>query len=311
MADGTTLRFSPTLSPGPALPDPPADAVRGWFVIDKLGIQEDIAMVYVFADWSSIANNRIGLYVGDPHNLVSQSFIAYGYGINEADGDCGADFSTVGAGVARSGAYFPVTAGITEQDGQPSEYAYTNVSTNGQSVYCGDSGGPDEIVGAQGRVVLGVHSSGATTLIPAYSTAFDAGMQSRLGGLYLRPASAPADWTLVEDPSTGNVQLASTGSPQITTVLYDLPSKLLNMNGRCVSAVTSLWPPAIAHLVPCNTGDATQLWGVSPNGQIVNLLTGKCLASGSSGVVLGACVVNITGRPFRPPGTLWTFRAQP
>jgi len=306
LADGSALRFSPTLTPGPALPDPPPDAVSGWFVVDRFGTLADIALVYVFADWSSIANHRIGLYVGDPHHLLSQSIIAYGYGINVADGNCGSDYSTVGAGTARSGAYFPIVEAYTD----PAEYGYTNVSSNGQSIYCGDSGGPDEIVGGQGRVLLGVHSSGASTLIPAYSTAIDIGMQNTLGGLYLRPASVPADSALAEDPSTGNVQIVSAGNPQMTTVSYDPASKLLNMNGRCVSAVSSLWPPSIAHLLECNTADASQLWSVNPNGQIVNPQTGKCLAVSSSGVVLGSCLVTLLGRPFRPSSTLWTFRAQ-
>ncbi len=306
LADGAALRFSPTLTPGPALPDPPPDAVSGWFVVDRFGDLADIAMVYVFADWSSIANHRIGLYVGDAHNLLSQSVTAYGYGIYVADGDCGTNYSTVGAGVARSGAYFPIVSATTN----PAQYGYTNVSSNGQSVYCGDSGGPDEIVGGQGRVLLGVHSSGASMLIPAYSTAIDIGMQNTLGGLYLRPASVPADSALGEDPYTGNVQIVSAGNPQMTTVSYDVANKLINMNGRCLSAVSSFWPPAIAYLQDCNTADPSQLWSVGMNGQIVNPQTGKCLAVGSSGVVLGSCLVTLLGRPFRPSSTLWTFRAQ-
>lgn len=308
LVDPSALRLSPTLSPGPALPNPPPDAVTAFYVTDKQGNLEDVAVVFVPADWSSIANNRIGLYVGDPHNLVSQQFTGYGYGINVADGSCNTDNSTAGAGVARSGAFFTVTNGYLEGDGQPSEYAHTAVSTGGQAIYCGDSGGPDEMVGGQGRVLLGVHSTGATTLDPVYSTAFDLGLQNTLG-LLLRPASAAPDAWLAEDPATGNVQIVGAGGPY-TTVSYDVSSKLLWMNGRCVSATSSFWPPSIAHLATCNSLDPTELWGYSRNGQLVNPITGKCLNVSSSGVGLAACVVTLNGRSFRPSSTLWTFRAQ-
>ena len=53
LVDPSRLRLTPTLSPGPALPDPPANAVPGWVVIDKLGPVTDIAVVSVLTDWSS------------------------------------------------------------------------------------------------------------------------------------------------------------------------------------------------------------------------------------------------------------------
>lgn len=309
LVDPSALRLTPTLSPGPALPDPPPDAVTAFYVMDKEGSLEDVAVVFVLAEWSSIANNRIGLFVGDPHNLVSQQFTAYGYGINVADGGCGVDYSTVGAGVARSGAYFTVTDGYLDGNSQPTEYAHTALSTNGQAVYCGDSGGPDEMVGGQGRVLLGVHSSGATTEGPVYSTAFDLGLQHSLG-LHLRPASAAPDAFLAEDPATGNVQMVPGGSP-LTNVSYDVSSMLLSMNGRCVAAVNSTWPQVSAYLATCDSTNPAELWGYSRYGQLVNPRTGKCLNQGSSVVGLAACVVTLNGRSFRPSSTLWTFRAQP
>lgn len=311
LVDPSVLRLTPTLSPGPALPDPPPDAVTPSYVMDKMDALQDIAVVFVPADWSSIANNRLGLYVGDPDRLISQQFTAYGYGISEPDPYCGSTHNTVGAGIASSGAFFTVTEGHLT-NGQPAEYAHTALSTAGQALYCGDSGGPDELVNAAGRVVLGVHSTGATTSGPVYSTAFDLGLQNRLSGLFLRPGNAGPEAMLGEDPATGNVVMIPQGGEPLTTLVYDSSTKQLWLNGRCVSAISSFWPPSIAWLATCNTSQPTQLWNVNPNGQIVNPITGKCLSNNlSTGVMLAACVLTINGRPVRPSSTLWTFRAQP
>jgi hypothetical protein len=312
LVPASALRLTPTLSPGPALPDPPPYAIPAAFVMDKMDSLQDIAVVYVQTDWSSIANNRIGLYVGNPTRLVSNTFTAYGYGINDADGGCGVNHSTVGAGTARSGAYFSVTAGYVAWDGQPASYAHTALSSAGQALYCGDSGGPDELVNAAGRVLLGVHSTGATTEGPVYSTAIDLGMQNRLSGLYMRPANAGAEAMLGEDQATGNVVIIPSGGAPQTTLVYDSVAQQIWLNGRCVSAISSFWPPSIAWLAWCNTSEPTQLWTVYPNGQVVNPITGKCLSyNPSTGVLLASCVVTINGRTFRPSSTLWTFRAQP
>jgi len=114
---------------------------------------------------------------------------------------------------------------------------------------------------------------------------------------------------LGENPSTGNVEMVARDSEQRTTVTYDLPPKRIQMNGRCLSAVSGFIPPP-ARLVACNAFDPTQIWKVHPNGQIANPQTGKCLTNGSWGVALGACVLTLNGRPVRPSSTLWKFRAQ-
>jgi hypothetical protein len=77
-------------------------------VIDKGGAQNDVAVVFASVDWTSIGDKRIGMYVGDPRNLVGTQLTAYGYGINAADASCTVDNNTSGAGVARSGAAFTV-----------------------------------------------------------------------------------------------------------------------------------------------------------------------------------------------------------
>ena len=144
------LRLVRTLNPGPANPNPPA-GVTPYLVIDKGGTQNDVAVVFAAVDWTSIGDKRIGLYVGDPHTLVGTQFTAYGYGINVADGSCGVDNNSSGAGTARSGGAFTVTTGFTwSTDGQPSSYNHNATSTGGQALYCGDSGGPDEL-SAHGR----------------------------------------------------------------------------------------------------------------------------------------------------------------
>jgi hypothetical protein len=137
-------------------------------------------------------------------------------------------------------------------------------------------------------------------------------MQNRLSGLYMRPANAGAEAMLGEDQATGNVVIIPSGGAPQTTLVYDSVAQQIWLNGRCVSAISSFWPPSIAWLAWCNTSEPTQLWTVYPNGQVVNPITGKCLSyNPSTGVLLASCVVTINGRTFRPSSTLWTFRAQP
>jgi hypothetical protein len=266
--------------------------------------------VFVVADWQSVADQRMGLYVGDPRSLVSQRFTAYGYGISEYDDRCGVTDSSVGAGVARSGSDFIGTVGrVFAGSGQPAMYEYSPISTNGQVLMCGDSGGPDELINGAGRLLLGVHSSAVSLDIDSVSIPFDLGLQELLGGLYLGNRMANPDSMLAENPSTGNVEMVARDSEQRTTVTYDVPTKRIQMNGRCLSAVSGFIPPP-ARLAACNASDPAQVWNVNPNGQISNPRTGKCLVNGSWGVALGACVVTLNGRPVRPSATMWSFRAQ-
>ena len=247
-------RLSRTLRPLAAPPGPPPDAVTPVFVFDKPGGRSDIAAVFLVADWQSVADQRMGLYVGDPRLLQSQRFTAYGYGINDPDALCGVNHSSVGAGIARSGSDFIGTTGRVDGNGQPALYEFSPVSTNNQAIMCGDS-------------MLG------------------------------------------ENPSTHNVEMVARDSEQRTTVTYDVPTKRIQMNGRCLSAVSGFIPPP-ASLAACNASDPAQIWNVNPNGQISNPRTGKCLVNGSWGVALGACVVTLNGRPVRPSSTMWSFRAQ-
>lgn len=309
LVGGFQLRLSRTLRPGAAPPGPPPDAVSAVFVFDKPGARRDIAAVFLVADWQSVADQRMGLYVGDPRSLESQRFTAYGYGINDPDGLCGVNHSSVGAGIARSGSDFIGTVGRVAGDGQPSSYEYSPISTNGQVTMCGDSGGPDELINGAGRLLLGVHRSGVSTEIDSTSTPFDFGLQELLGGLYLGNRMANPDSMLGENPSTHNVEMVARDSEQRTTVTYDLSPKRIQMNGRCLSAVSAFIPPP-ASLAACNASDPAQIWNVNPNGQISNPRTGKCLVNGSWGVALGACVVTLNGRPVRPSSTMWSFRAQ-
>lgn len=304
------LRLSRTLRPLAAPPGPPPDAVTPTFIFDKMGARMDIAAVFVVADWQAVADQRMGLYVGDPRSLQSQRFTAYGYGINEYDAGCGVTHSTFGAGIARSGSDFTVTTGRIFFGGQPASYEYSPISTNGQVTMCGDSGGPDELINGAGRLLLGVHSSGVSLDIDSTSTPFDFSMQELLGGLYLGNRMANPDSMLGENPSTHNVQMVARDSEQRTTVTYDVPTKRIQMNGRCLSAVSGFIIPPPAWLAACNASDPAQMWTVYPNGQIANPRTGKCLTNGSSGVALGACVLTLNGRPIRPSATMWSFRAQ-
>jgi hypothetical protein len=312
LVDASRLRVVRTLNPGPANPNPPA-GITPYLVIDKGGAQNDVAVVFAQVDWTSIGDKRIGLYVGDPNTLVGTQFTAYGYGINVADGSCGTDNTTAGAGVARSGGAFTVTPGDNFLlNGQPDHYNHNATSTGGQAVYCGDSGGPDELTGltGPGRTILGVHSTGATTIGDVASTAFDVYLQYQVGGLYLTPTSQRSSDVMVGvDRVTNVLKMVGRTNPDQVTLVYDVSSKLLVIGGgwACASAATG---PGVA--VSCNSGDASQQWDVRANGQIRNVTTGKCLTAGTSSLALGPCTTrDFSGHLVIPATTIWLFHAQP
>ena len=311
LVNASQLRLMRTLSPGAANPNPPAGAITPSLVIDKVGDSNDVAVVYAQVDWTSVGDNRIGLYVGDPRSLVGLSFTAYGYGINVADGSCGKDNNSSGAGVARSGASFTVTSGAVWQDGEPNSYKFGASVSSGAALYCGDSGGPDELsFPAAGRTVLGVHQEGATTVGEVASTAFDFGVQNRIGGLYLTPASQRTSDVMVGvDSSTAVLKMVGRTSFEQTTVAYDVPTKLLWISGYACASASNASPTARA--VDCNAADTSQQWDVRINGQLYNAAAGKCLTAGASNLALGPCTTIFFGRILYPTASLWLFHAQP
>jgi len=319
LIDPSRLRLVRTLSPGVANPNPPAGGITPFAVVEKGGLRDDIAMVLASVDWKPIADKRIGMWVGDPHNLVGTQFTAYGYGINSNDGSCTTNGNiTTGAGVARSGSAFTVTQGQTWDgiggDGQPHRYLHNATSTGGQAVFCGDSGGPDEgfISTTPGRTLLGVHETGAGTVDDVESTAFDLYLQYAVGGLYLTPNSQRTSDNLVgvnvnDDPRA--LKMVARTSNDKLTVTYDVPTKLLLIEGgwSCFSAATG----SAALAADCNYGDSNQVWTVHTNGQLTNG-TGKCLTAGSSSLVLGPCITrDFTGHIVIPASTTWLFHPQP
>jgi hypothetical protein len=311
LVDPSRLRVVRTLNPGPANPNPPA-GITPYLVMDKGGAKNDVAVIFASVDWTPIGDKRIGLYVGDPHTLVGTQFTAYGYGINVADGSCGVDNTTAGAGVARSGAAFTVTSGINFLDGQPASYNHNATSTGGQALYCGDSGGPDELTALTnaGRTILGVHSNGVSTTVDVDSTAFDVYLQYAVGGLYLTPTSQRSSDVMVGvDRDTNVLKMVGRTNPDQVTFTYDVPSKLLLIGGGWACASAANGSPAQA--VSC-TGDASQQWEVRTNGQLSNPGTGKCLTAGSSSLALGPCITrDFSGHLVIPATTTWLFHAQP
>lgn len=308
LVDASRLRLVRTLNPGPANPNPPA-GVTPYLIMDKGGTQNDVAVVFASVDWTSIGDKRIGLYVGDPHTLVGTQFTAYGYGINVADASCGVDNTTAGAGVARSGAAFTVTTGFNWLDGQPDNYNHSVTSTGGQTLYCGDSGGPDELtLTGGGREILGVHSTGS--IGDEASTAFDVYLQYAVGGLYLTPTSQRTSDVMVGvDRVTNVLKMVGRTNPDQVTFTYDVPSKLLLIGGGWACASAANGSPANA--ASC-TGDTSQQWEVRANGQLSNPTTGKCLTAGTSSLALGPCVTrDFTGHLVIPATSIWLFHAQP
>ena len=119
------------------------------------------------------------------------------------------------------------------------------------------------MINGAGRVLVGVHSGGATTVGVSSSIPFDVGLQNRLGGLYLSPHIGGSG-VLGENPSTGAVEVVAVGSAQQTTVSYDPSNKRLWMNGRCLSAVSGGFPASLARLDACNAAAPSQRWDVDP-----------------------------------------------
>jgi hypothetical protein len=314
LVDPSRLRLVRTLNPGPANPNPPA-GITPYLVMDKQGPQNDVAVVFASVDWTSIGDKRIGLYVGDPHTLVGTQFTAYGYGINVADGSCGVDNTSSGAGTARSGAAFTVTAGANwAGSGQPASYDHNATSTGGQALYCGDSGGPDELIltGA-GRMILGVHSTGSSTINDVSSTPFDFHLQNAVGGLYLTPSSQRnSDVMVGVDSATNVLKMVGRTNPDQVTFAYDVPTKRLWIGAwACASAANGSPAPA-ARAAECSSTDPTQQWEVRTSGQLFNAASGKCLTAGTSSLALGPCVTrDFFGRITIPATTMWLFHAQP
>jgi hypothetical protein len=159
----TQLRVNASLSPGLALPNPPAGSFVPDLVVPELAADlagYDIALVRVPAA-VPVGSRRVSLPMNDKLN-TSQNVVAFGYGrfVETSPPHC--ETGASGAGVLRTAQNFRVTS-VCAGCGAFGSYEYFDSNALGQSVWRGDSGGPSFLqstVTAPFLEVVGVHSSG-------------------------------------------------------------------------------------------------------------------------------------------------------
>ncbi|HEX6278154.1 MAG TPA: RICIN domain-containing protein [Polyangiaceae bacterium] len=306
LASPNQLRLIPSTNPGPAAPNPPAAAVTPVSVTDLGGLAGDTAIVTLLVDWSAIASRRLGLFVGKSSSLVGKSLTAFGYGINPNDPSCSTNNTSVGAGIARSGGAFPVVSSSEYFGGQSASYSYTNSNSAGQSVVCGDSGGPDQLLTLNGmRYVLGIHSGpdGGTMR----SDVINKALLDTIGGLFLSPSNNRS-FDLAVD-ANNNIIFVANGDLRRAWTKYDAATRQLVMSGSCVGTVTNAAGQLVPKVMPCNSADPWQKWDFNASFQLKSVQNGQCWTSPSAGqLTLSAC----TSGWFGPSASQqWLFSAQP
>jgi hypothetical protein len=314
------LRLLPTPNPGiarcpvfggtacsnPAAPNGsvPASAVR-----DFPG-QGDIAMITVQADWSAIANNRLGLYVGAAEALNGRPTTVYGYGVDTLAACNGPDLKRVvtGAGTARSG-NFNVLGGLS-LGGNPFGFTYNNTNPQEQRVMCGDSGGPHHaILWGNWRYVLGVTSTGVTITNPTpQGVAISREVQEALGGVFLSvrkigTVSVP-ETKNVAVGAGGKISMAPAANVQVAPVVYDVATRRILFGTQCLGVRVNAQGQNEPFVTTCNANDTWQRWFFDWSTEMANQGTGQCMTAFSdSNVALAAC--NVYDDRQR-----WLFHAQ-
>jgi hypothetical protein len=302
VASPSQIRFVPGASPGRARcpwpqtscpnPTPPASSIAASAIVD-FGPDRDIVVVTVPADWSSIANNRLGLYIGRTDALMNRQLSAYGYGINNLVTNCNdLPWSVSGAGTARVGTFVinEVSSGAN-----PIQYRYAIPNLQDQRIMCGDSGGPDQAdLWGNWRYILGIHSSGIS--FSAKSIAFDLPVQQAMGGVFLSvrkigSASVP-ELKNVAVGAGGKILMAPSANAQVAAVMYDVPNRRILFGGSCMGARLNAQGQNEPFVTMCNASDPQQQWLFDPSTEIRNLGIGQCMtALSDSNVALSPCNV--------------------
>ena len=304
LAHPSLVRLIATPAPGIANPNIPAGTVAANSIVGNFGF--DIALITVLNDWSSIANRRLGLYVGSPQHLVGRQLSAFGYGIDSSDGSCVGNSNVVtGAGTARMGSPFQIVeASVDPFSNQPIMYKYTNSNAQGQRVMCGDSGGPDQMdMWGDWRYILGIHSTGVD--VKAESVAISANIQIAIGGLYLSvrkigSASAPE----IKNIGVGGQGELVMGFPGYS-VVYDRTTQRLHMSYGCLSVRTNAQGQSEPYFASTCDNSNLQKWNFDPATDIRNLQTNQCItAVSATSVLMTSC--NVYDQRQR-----WLFHPQP
>jgi hypothetical protein len=309
MVNGTVvspsaLRVLPRANAGIPNPNPPAEALTPDFVsampITSVSAgSRDIAVVRVIASWDGFVQQH-GMWLGAPSALTGRDVLSVGYGINVQDPNCDTDLSTVGAGTARYGSPFHIEIASDPLPGgqQGGFYGITNSNQNGQSLICGDSGGPDFVLIGDRWQGISVHSSGVFS--PATSTSTSTWVQDTLGGIYLSPASA-LNLNVVVGSSTFVVSLHdNVTAPSGAVLHYDPATQRINEQSlfRCLT-------PGNPALMRDACQDLTrQRWSLGIDGRITSVSDGTCLTASGTSVFTSAC-----GSPL-PMSQTWGFHPQ-
>jgi hypothetical protein len=265
----------------------------------------DFALVRVNQDWSSRQNYRFAFWVGNPQALVGLPFTAFGYGVDTADSSCAsaaAGYPSPGAGFARSGGEFTV-GGISG-----GAYWFNNLSTGGQAVYCGDSGGPDFAnIGPEDFVwthQIGVHSRGAGPT--GISTLMSSWIQDQLGGYYLS-----TDWMRDQDVGiNANNQawrFAKTDA-RVRLFKYNTSTQRISFMQNGSTRCLGLGANSSVMSQTCSSSNA-QKWTISNHRTIQNVQSSQCLmATDGSDIRMQPCsfaTIEIGERQH------WAFHPQP
>jgi hypothetical protein len=273
----SSLRLVAAASPGLANPNPPAGITPDAIFVPDAPAEipaHDFALVRANVGWASRVGYRTGLWVGSPSTLIRVKFQAMGYGISVNDTTCSSPpYPSIGAGTARFGGEFKIQSAAATA---PSSYSFLNQSTDGQSLFCGDSGGPDFAgLGTEDfgwTHLIGVHSTGAGLPGSSASSAVTGTwVQDQLGGLYLS-----SDWSRTLDLGQAGTQtlLVSVTDPRAVRLRYDPADQRIQLVGSsmCLARNTS----NLIQFLSCSTSSG-QKWTISADRQFQNAQNGQCL----------------------------------
>lgn len=325
------LHVIPAANPGAATPNLPDGTLPASQII---ALSTDHALIVVNANWSAIANRRVGVYLAAENSLAGTSLTAFGYGLTQffTNPTCNSNAGhslTTGAGTARSAGPFVVTEG-TNVGPQDASYRYPNPNASGQRLTCGDSGGPDFANLGAGPfpweagwdIVLGVHT-GDTSNNRQQVEGFGKDVQDALGGVYLSAlnvgtgigsylnvAASSGNLILINPAGTGgvpdkrSVSVTYDVQTQVMTVRIPASGRLLPIDG-CLSVRINSQQVQQPYVATCDTSDPGQRWTLlGTNLQVFSNSTQKCLAAGSA-LTVGLATCSSSSRNQR-----WIFHPQ-